>query len=235
MKPSANKIAVVLLSGGADSATALACAKRDGFTPYALTIDYGQRHRVELEMARRQARAQNAAKHLIMKIDLRGIGKSALTDDVPVPVGRTPGEISEGIPATYVPARNTIFLSVALGWAESLGTGDVYVGVNALDYSGYPDCRPEYIEAFEKMARLATKMGVEGSVQIKIHAPLISNKKSEIFLLGRELGVDFSMTSSCYDPAPDGVACGVCDSCALRLRGFAEAGFADPLRYAKKK
>ncbi|MBI3582121.1 MAG: 7-cyano-7-deazaguanine synthase QueC [Nitrospinae bacterium] len=229
-----DKIAVVLLSGGADSATALACAKRDGFAPYALTIDYGQRHRVELEMARRQAQAQKAARHLIMKIDLRGIGKSALTDDVPVPVGRTPDEISEGIPATYVPARNTIFLSVALGWAESLGTGDVYVGVNALDYSGYPDCRPEYIEAFEKMARLATKMGVEGRVQVKIHAPLISRKKSEIFLLGRELGVDFSMTSSCYDPSPDGVACGVCDSCALRLKGFAEAGLTDPLRYAKK-
>ncbi len=231
----ADKIAVVLLSGGADSATALACAKRDGFTPYALTIDYGQRHRVELEMARCQAAAQKASKHLIMKIDLRRIGKSALTDDVPVPVGRTPDEISEGIPATYVPARNTIFLSVALGWAESLGTGDVYVGVNALDYSGYPDCRPEYIEAFERMARLATRMGVEGRVQIKIHAPLISMKKSEIFLMGRDLGVDFSMTSSCYDPAPDGVACGVCDSCALRLRGFAEAGLADPLRYAKKK
>jgi 7-cyano-7-deazaguanine synthase len=229
-----DKIAVVLLSGGADSATALACAKRDGFTPCALTIDYGQRHRVELEMARRQAQAQKASKHLIMKIDLRGIGKSALTDDVPVPVGRTPDEISEGIPTTYVPARNTIFLSVALGWAESLGTGDIFVGVNALDYSGYPDCRPEYIEAFERMARLATKMGVEGRVKIKIHAPLISKKKSEIFLLGRELGVDFSMTSSCYDPAPDGVACGVCDSCALRLRGFAEAGLADPLRYAKK-
>lgn len=224
-----DKIAVVLLSGGADSATALACAVKDGFTPYALTIDYGQRHRVELEMAARQAVAQKTAKHLVMKIDLRAIGKSALTDEIPVPSGRDARQISEGIPVTYVPARNTIFLSVALGWAESLGTGDIYIGVNALDYSGYPDCRPEYIRAFEKMARLATKMGVENESAITVHAPLINLTKSEIFKLGTELGVDFSSTSSCYDPTSDGKACGVCDSCIIRRKGFSEAGLVDPL------
>lgn len=225
------KIAVALLSGGADSATVVACARRDGFEPYALTIDYGQRHRVELEMATRQAALQKIKKHLVMKIDLRAIGHSALTDEIPVPSNRDAGEISKGIPVTYVPARNTIFLSIALGWAESLGTGDIYLGVNALDYSGYPDCRPEYIDAFEKMARLATKMGVEKSSAVKIHAPLMKMKKSEIFLLGRELGVDFGATSSCYNPSADGVACGVCDSCQLRLKGFADAGLHDPLRY----
>jgi 7-cyano-7-deazaguanine synthase len=230
-----NKIAVVLLSGGADSATALACARKDGFVPYALTIDYGQRHRVELEMAKRQAAAQKVSKHLVMSIDLRAIGRSALTDEIPVPSGRGADEISHGIPVTYVPARNTIFLSVALGWAESLGTGDIYIGVNALDYSGYPDCRPEYIEAFERMARLATKMGVENESSIKVHAPLINLTKGEIFKLGKELGVDFSITSSCYNPTPDGLACGVCDSCSIRLKGFSNAGLVDPLKYPASK
>lgn len=227
--------AVVLLSGGADSATALACARRDGFSPYALTVDYGQRHRLELDMAALQAKHFNAEKHLVLKIDLRAIGASALTADIPVPSGRGAEEMATGIPATYVPARNTIFLSLALGWAESLGTGNIYIGVNALDYSGYPDCRPEYIAAFEAMARLATKMGVEHSSAIKIHAPLIGLTKAQIFKLGHGLGVDFSLTHSCYDPLPDGKACGACDSCILRLRGFAEAGLADPLPYGSAK
>jgi 7-cyano-7-deazaguanine synthase len=228
-----DKKAVVLLSGGADSATALACARRDGFTAYALTLDYGQRHSVELDMAAKQAKAQKAAKHLVMKIDLRQIGHSALTDEIDVPTGRNMSEISKGIPVTYVPARNTVFLSIALGWAESLGTGDIFIGVNALDYSGYPDCRPEYIEAFEKMARLATRMGVEGG-GIKIHAPLIDLSKAKIFKLGAELGVDFSATSSCYNPSADGAPCGECDSCVLRLKGFQEAGLVDPLSYLKR-
>jgi len=223
--------AVVLLSGGADSATALACAKKDGFDLYALTVDYGQRHKVELEMAALQARNFGAAKHLVLNIDLRAIGASALTADIPVPSGRGAEEMASGIPATYVPARNTIFLSLALGWAESLGTGDIYIGVNALDYSGYPDCRPEYISAFEAMAKLATKMGVEHAASVKIHTPLIGLTKAQIFTLGHSLGVDFSLTHSCYDPAPDGKACGRCDSCHLRLKGFTEAGLRDPLPY----
>lgn len=228
------KKAVVLLSGGADSATALACARRDGFEPCALTIDYGQRHRAELAMAAKQA-ARFDTRHLLLHADLRPIGGSALTADIDVPAGRSAGEIAHGIPVTYVPARNTIFLSLALGWAESLGAGDIYIGVNALDYSGYPDCRPEYIEAFEKMARLATKMGVEGKTAIKIHTPLIGLTKAEIFQLGDALGVDFSLTHSCYSPAPDGKACGRCDSCLIRLKGFKEAGIEDPLDYAVGK
>lgn len=228
------KKAVVLLSGGADSATALACARRDGFEPCALTIDYGQRHRVELVMAQKQA-ARFGAKLLLLNADLRPIGGSALTADIDVPAGRSAGEIAHGIPVTYVPARNTIFLSLALGWAESLGAGDIYIGVNALDYSGYPDCRPEFIAAFENMARLATKIGVEGKTAIKIHAPLISLTKAEIFRLGDSLGVDFRLTHSCYSPAPDGKACGQCDSCLIRLKGFKEAGIEDPLDYAVGK
>ncbi len=228
------KKAVVLLSGGADSATALACARRDGFDPCALTIDYGQRHRAELAMAEKQA-AHFDAKHLLLFADLRPIGGSALTADIDVPEGRSVSEMAHGIPVTYVPARNTIFLSLALGWAESLGAGDVYIGVNALDYSGYPDCRPEYIAAFEKMARLATKMGVEGKQAIKIHTPLIGMTKAEIFRLGDSLGVDFSLTHSCYSPTQDGKACGRCDSCLIRLKGFNEAGIEDPLPYAVRK
>ncbi len=228
------KKAVVLLSGGADSATALACARRDGFEPYALTIDYGQRHRIELAMAEKQA-ARFDAKHLVLAADLRPIGGSALTADIDVPEGRSASEMAEGIPVTYVPARNTIFLSLALGWAESLGAGDIYIGVNALDYSGYPDCRPDFIAAFEAMARLATKMGVEGKQAIKIHTPLIGMTKAEIFRIGDALGVDFSLTHSCYSPTPDGRSCGRCDSCLLRLKGFKEAGIEDPLDYAERK
>ncbi len=230
-----NRKAVVLLSGGADSATAMACAKRDGYEPYALTIDYGQRHHIELEMASRQAKRQGVVKHLALAVNLRAIGDSALTDDISVPAGRSIEEISGGIPVTYVPARNTIFLSLALGWAESLGTGDIYIGVNSLDYSGYPDCRPEYITAFENMARLATKIGVQNKVAIAIHTPLISLTKAEIFKLGNQLGVDFAITHSFYDPLPSGNACGKCDSCLLRLKGFKEAGLHDPLAYGNSQ
>ena len=229
-----SKEAVLLLSGGADSATVGAVAKSGGFDLYAMTIDYGQRHRVELEMAEKTAKALNVKKHLVLKLDLRSIGASALTSDIKLPTGRTMEEMSRGIPVTYVPARNTIFLSLALGWAESLGTGDIFIGVNALDYSGYPDCRPEYIDAFEKMARLATKMGVENERILKIHTPLIEMTKAQIFRLGSELGVDYSLTHSCYDPVPDGKACGRCDSCLLRLNGFKEARLEDPLRYTGK-
>jgi len=224
--------AVVLLSGGADSATTLAVARRDGFEVYALTVDYGQRHGIEVEMAKRQAGHFNVAVHHVLKVDLRPIADSALTGGLDVPSGRSMEEMSSEIPATYVPARNTIFLSLALGWAESLKTGDIFIGVNARDYSGYPDCRPEFIRSFEKTANLATKMGVEGGRKVKIHTPLIELAKSEIFQLGRELGVDFSVTHSCYDPAPDGKPCGICDSCLLRLKGFEEAGFKDPLKYS---
>jgi len=227
-----SKKAVLLLSGGADSATTGAVAKSNGFDPCAMTVDYGQRHRIELEMAQKTAKALNVKKHVVIKLDLRAIGASALTGDIELPTDRTVGEMSTGIPATYVPARNSIFLSLALGWAESLGTGDIFIGVNALDYSGYPDCRPEYIDAFEKMARLATKMGVEKENEIKVHTPLIDMTKAQIFRLGNELGVDFSITHSCYDPAPDGKSCGRCDSCLIRLRGFKEAGLDDPLQYA---
>ena len=221
--------AVVLLSGGLDSATALAVAKAEGFAPYAMSFRYGQRHAVELDSARRVAQAQGVAGHVVVDIDLRAIGGSALTADLPVPKGRSPGEMGEGIPVTYVPARNTIFLSFALAWAEVLGASDVFVGVNALDYSGYPDCRPEYIAAFERMANLATKAGVEGAQALRIHAPLIEMTKADIVRAGLSLGVDYGLTSSCYDPGPDGRPCGACDSCLLRAKGFAEAGVADPL------
>jgi 7-cyano-7-deazaguanine synthase len=223
--------AVVLLSGGLDSATALAMAKRDGFEPYALTFRYGQRHAVEIDAARRIASALGAARHVVAEIDLRAFGGSALTDDIPVPKGRNAGEMAENIPITYVPARNTIFLSFALAWAEVLGSDDVFIGVNALDYSGYPDCRPEFIEAFQRMADLATRAGVEGGRRLRIHAPLIDMTKSQIIRAGVELGVDYAPTLSCYDPAPGGAACGNCDSCLLRKKGFAEAGIPDPTRY----
>jgi 7-cyano-7-deazaguanine synthase len=223
------KRAVVLLSGGLDSTTALAIAKADGFETYALSFRYGQRHGVELESARRVAQALGVAQHVVADIDLRVFGGSALTADIAVPKGRSHDEMGEGIPVTYVPARNTIFLSFALAWAEVLGAQDVYIGVNALDYSGYPDCRPEFIAAYEAMANLATKAGVEGRQRLRIHAPLIHLSKAEIIRNGTELGVDYGLTSSCYDPAPDGRPCGSCDSCQLRAKGFDAAGLPDPL------
>ncbi len=226
------KKAVVLLSGGLDSATTLAIAKSQGYDPYALSFAYGQRHSRELESAKRVAAALSAKEHLILNLDLRLIGGSALTADIPIPKGRSRDEIGSGIPVTYVPARNTIFLSHALGWAEVLGAEDIFFGANFYDYSGYPDCRPEYIEAFEKLANLATKAGVEGKSKFKIHTPLIRMTKAEIIRTGHALGVDFALTWSCYEPAPDGQACGLCDSCLLRKKGFTEGGLTDPLPYA---
>ena len=225
------KAAVVLLSGGLDSATVLAMAKSQGYEVFALSFSYGQRHSWELEAAKRVAQSQGVRDHKIATIDLRVFGGSALTDNIDVPKGRTVDEMSHGIPITYVPARNTIFLSFALAWAEVLGSSDIFIGVNVLDYSGYPDCRPEYIEAFERMANLATKAGVEDRQELKIHTPLITLSKAEIIRLGIELGVDYSVTSSCYDPAPNGQPCGRCDSCLLRLKGFRDNGIDDPLQY----
>jgi 7-cyano-7-deazaguanine synthase len=219
--------AVCLLSGGLDSATCLALARRQGYESYALSFDYGQRHRVELDAARRVAEALGATAHRVAKIDLRVFGHSALTDEIDVPKGRNEAQMGEGIPVTYVPARNTIFLSFALAWAEVLEANDIFIGVNALDYSGYPDCRPEFIEAFETMANLATKAGVEGRTRVKIHTPLISLSKAGIVRLGSELGVPFGLTHSCYDPDAAGARCGQCDSCLLRAKGFREAGIAD--------
>jgi 7-cyano-7-deazaguanine synthase len=219
--------AVCLLSGGLDSSTCLALARREGYECYCLSFDYGQRHKVELDAASRVARSLDAAQHVVARIDLRLFGHSALTGDIAVPKARSLAEMGQGIPITYVPARNTIFLSFALAWAEVLETSDIFIGVNALDYSGYPDCRPEYIEAYERMANLATKAGVEGRTRIRIHTPLLRLKKAEIVELGRDLGLDFSLTHSCYDPAPDGRPCGQCDSCLLRRKGFEEAGVAD--------
>ena len=225
------KSAVVLLSGGLDSATALAVARRDGFRCHALTIAYGQRHAVELEAAARVAAALGAVEHRVMQLDLRAFGGSALTADLPVPTDRSEADMSAGIPITYVPARNTIFLALALAYAEVTGSFDIFVGVNCLDYSGYPDCRPEFIAAFEAVANLATKAGVEGG-RFHVHAPLIQMTKAEIIRLGVSLGVDFGLTHSCYDPTPAGLACGRCDSCRLRKAGFDTAGVADPTRYA---
>src|SRR5437773_6865776 len=227
--------AVVLLSGGVDSTTTLAVARHSGFETYALTFGYGQRHAVEVEAARRVARALGAARHEVVAIDLRAFGGSALTADIAVPKDRSEAEIGRGIPVTYVPARNTIFLSYALAWAEVLGAEDIYIGVNALDYSGYPDCRPEYIEAFERMANLATKVAVEGRQRLSVHTPLIHLTKAQIIARGLELGVDYSLTSSCYDPSPSGEACGRCDSCQLRLKGFAENEIQDPAKYAAER
>ena len=225
------KRAVVLVSGGLDSATTLAVAIRDGFDAYALSFDYGQRHNLELEAARRVADTRGAREHRIAKIDLRTFGRSALTDDIAVPKNRVAN--ANEIPSTYVPARNTIFLSYALAWCEVLGAADIFIGANAIDYSGYPDCRPEFISAFEHLARVATKAGVEGT-QFRIHAPLISMSKVDIIQKGAELGVDFSLTHSCYDPTADGLACGECDSCRLRLAGFRDAGLTDPIAYARR-
>lgn len=227
--------AVVLLSGGLDSSTCLALARAKGLTPYALSFDYGQRHKVELEAAKRVAAALGAAQHLILPLDLRPIGGSALTADIPVPKGRSTesmGGDDGDVPVTYVPARNTLFLSLALAWAETLDCTDIYIGVNAMDYSGYPDCRPEFIQAFERLAKLATKLGAEGGAEFRIHTPLMSMSKAQIIQTGLELGLDYGLTHSCYDPAPQGLACGQCDSCLLRLKGFAEAGAKDPLAYA---
>jgi len=224
--------AVVLLSGGLDSTTTLAMARRRGFRAFAMSFRYGQRHAIELKSAARVARALGAEQHLVLDIDLRAIGGSALTDSLEVPKQRSHDEMTAGIPITYVPARNTIFLSFALAWAEVLEAEDIFIGVNALDYSGYPDCRPEYIEAFERMANLATKAGVEGRLRLKIHTPLIAMTKAQIIKTGLELGVDYSLTHSCYDPTAEGLACGKCDSCLLRLKGFAETGTRDPLNYA---
>jgi 7-cyano-7-deazaguanine synthase len=222
--------AVVLLSGGLDSATVLAIARSEGYRPYALSFRYGQRHEVELASARQVAKANGVERHVIADIDLRVFGGSALTADVAVPHHDSVTDLDDaaGIPITYVPARNTIFLSFALAWAESLGASDVFLGVNALDYSGYPDCRPEYIEAYQRMANLATKAGVEGTQRLRIHTPLIDLTKGQIIERGLALGVDYSLTHSCYDPDESGLACGTCDSCLLRGKGFAEAGLEDP-------
>ena len=225
----AAKRAVILLSGGLDSATVLAIAKSEGYEIYALSFSYGQRHAWELEGAKRVAAAAGVAEHRIVNIDLRAFGGSALTADIDVPKGREPDEMARGIPITYVPARNTIFLAFALAWAEVLGASDIFLGVNALDYSGYPDCRPEFIEAFERMANRATKAGVEGRQNLHIHAPLIAMTKAQIIATGRELGVDYGLTSSCYDPGPTGAPCGECDSCLLRQKGFRENGLDDPI------
>lgn len=224
--------AIVLLSGGLDSTTTLAIAQSEGYETYALSFRYGQRHEYELMAARRISERFGVTEHLVMSIDLRLIGGSALTSDIPVPKDRTAHAISTGIPVTYVPARNTIFLSLALGWAERLGSSDIFIGVNALDYSGYPDCRPEFIEAYQTMANLATKAGVEGQQKLKIHTPLIHLTKAQIIQRGLGLGVDYAMTLSCYDPGPGGAGCGHCDSCQLRLKGFKESGQRDPAPYS---
>jgi 7-cyano-7-deazaguanine synthase len=223
--------AIVLLSGGLDSTTVLAMAHSKGYETYALSFSYGQRHSWELECARRVATVFGAKDHRIAQIDLRAFGGSALTADIDVPKGRSPEQMSANIPITYVPARNTIFLSFALAWAEVLGSSDIFIGVNALDYSGYPDCRPEFIEAFERLANLATKAGIEGRQRLKIHTPLIALSKAEIIRTGLKLGVDYALTSSCYDPFPAGDPCGACDSCLLRQKGFSTNGIIDPLKY----
>jgi len=227
------KSAVGLLSGGIDSTTTLAIAIAEGYQTYALSFDYGQRHQIETEAARRVANSLGAKEHRIAKIDLRVFGGSALTDDVAVPKQRLETEIAHGIPVTYVPARNTIFLAYALAWAEVIPANDIFLGVNAIDYSGYPDCRPEFIAAFENLANVGTKAGVEGR-RFKIHTPLIKFSKADIIRKVVDLGVDLSLTHSCYDPTPEDLACGECDSCLLRLKGFREAGITDPIRYAKK-
>ncbi len=221
------KKAICLLSGGLDSATCLALARHDGYACYALSFDYGQRHRVELEAAERVAAHFGAERHMVAQIGLDAFGGSALTADIDVPKARSVDAMSRGIPVTYVPARNTIFLSFALAWAEVLESSDIFIGVNALDYSGYPDCRPEFIEAYQRMANLATKAGVEGRTRLRIHTPLIGFSKAQIVRLAADLGVPFALTHSCYDPAPDGTPCGQCDSCLLRRKGFKEAGIED--------
>jgi 7-cyano-7-deazaguanine synthase len=226
--------AVVLLSGGLDSATTLAEARAQGFSTYALTVDYGQRHSVERVAAQRVARSLNALKHIELSVDLRSFGGSALTSDIYVPKDRPIGEISTGIPVTYVPARNTVMLSLALAWAESLGAYDIFTGVNCVDYSGYPDCRPEYLEAFVSLANLATRDGVEGKGRFRVHAPLLKLTKEQIIQRGFALGVDYALTHTCYDPKEDGASCGRCDACALRLSAFANLGISDPIRYQSR-
>jgi 7-cyano-7-deazaguanine synthase len=228
------KPAVILLSGGLDSATTAAIARQEGFALYALSVDYGQRHRFELEAARRVAKALGVVRHVVLSVDLRQFGGSALTAAIDVPKDRPAAEMAHGIPITYVPARNTVLLSLALAYAESIGAADIFLGVNAIDYSGYPDCRPEYIAAFAAMANLATKASVEGRLRYNIHAPLIHLTKAEIIHRGIELGVDYSLTHSCYDPDPSGTSCGHCDSCLLRRKGFAEAGVEDPVKYREE-
>jgi 7-cyano-7-deazaguanine synthase len=224
--------AIVLLSGGLDSTTVLAVAKDRGFTPYALSFRYGQRHSIELEAAKRVAKVQGVARHVIADIDLRVFGGSALTADIEVPKHESLDDVEDGgVPITYVPARNTIFLSFALAFAETVGASDIFTGVTAVDYSGYPDCRPEYMDAFAAMANLATRAGVEGTSRMTLHSPLIAMSKADIVREGLRLGVDYSLTSSCYDPDDQGQACGKCDTCLLRLKGFAEAGVTDPVRY----
>lgn len=228
------KPAVVLLSGGLDSATCLAIARQQAFDCYAISFSYGQRHLHELTCASKIAATLGVKRHIITEIDLRQFGKSALTSDIPVPKGRSSAQMGAAdIPVTYVPARNTVFLSFALAWAEVLGANDIFIGVNALDYSGYPDCRPEYIAAYEKMANLATRAGVQDHQSLKIHTPLIMLTKAEIIRRGLELGVDYAATSTCYDPSPEGLACGTCDACFLRLKGFAENGVNDPAPYVR--
>jgi 7-cyano-7-deazaguanine synthase len=222
--------AVVLYSSGLDSSTCMAIAKADGFEIFSISFSYGQRHKHELTVARQNAKLMGASEHLVVEFDLRLMGGSALTAAIDVPKAG----VGLVIPVTYVPARNTIFLSFALGWAEVLGASDIFIGVNALDYSGYPDCRPEYIEAYERMANLATRAGVEGITNFRIRTPLIHLSKADIIRRGLELGVDYALTHSCYDPTPEGLSCGYCDSCRLRLKGFAEAGLSDPLRYFQK-
>lgn len=229
------KPAVVLLSGGLDSTTVLAVARQEGYRSHALSFAYGQRHAIELEAARRIARAMGVVEHQVIELNLRAIGGSALTSDqLEVPLDRSPEEMSQGIPITYVPARNTVFLSLALGWAEVLGSFDLFIGVNALDYSGYPDCRPEFIQAFERLANVATKAGVEGQGAYRIHTPLLHLTKAQIIQLGHSLGVDYTLTHSCYAPTSEGLACGRCDSCDLRRRGFQAAGLPDPTRYCSQ-
>ena len=225
------KPAVILLSGGLDSTTAAAIARQEGFTLYALTVDYGQRHRFELEAARRVGESLGVKRHAVVKVDLAQFGGSALTGSIPVPKDRPAGEMAHGIPVTYVPARNTVFLSLALAYAEVVGAADIFIGVNAIDYSGYPDCRAEFIAAFQQLANLATKAGVEGRLKFKIHTPLIEMTKAQIIRRGMELGVDYSLTHSCYDPDPQGIACARCDACQLRLKGFQDAGLKDPVKY----
>ncbi|MEI8382071.1 MAG: 7-cyano-7-deazaguanine synthase QueC [Planctomycetota bacterium] len=234
MSSSSPRPAVVLVSGGLDSATILAICLSQGFEPYAISFDYGQRHRHELAAADRVCAAAGVRRHIVVPLDLRAFGGSALTADIAVPKDRSDAQMSAGIPITYVPARNTIFLSISLGWAEVLGASDLFIGVNAVDYSGYPDCRPEFINAFQSMARLATRSGVEGEGEWQIHAPLIDLSKAEIIRRGMELGVDYSLTHSCYDPDSEGRGCGHCDSCQLRLKGFADAGLTDPAPYVSR-
>jgi 7-cyano-7-deazaguanine synthase len=229
------RYAIILLSGGLDSATTAAIARRQGFDLYALTVDYGQRHRFELEAARRVGVSLGVKRHAVVKVDLAQFGGSALTDSIPVPKDRPAAEIAHGIPVTYVPARNTVFLSLALAYAEVVGAADIFIGVNAIDYSGYPDCREEFIAAFQRLANLATKAGVEGRLNFRIHTPLIELTKAQIIRLGMELDVDYGLTHSCYDPGPQGIACARCDACQLRLKGFQEAGLKDPVKYQRMK